>query len=231
MGANSGITTTRVKSTQFVRLSVVALTGSTKAIASFGTQMDFSVVSAEEPKIANVHEDITYVTEKMTGGDTVKSVENNDAYIASTGVSVPLSDNADSIKFSIGISYSDYLTLKAVWKDTTKRITVCVGYGRVAAAPQANPGFHFIIGKPLGDLIFTGGEVIGTVEIEIAGGEAYSVGVGGAVTDYNTAMEGIVAFINPNTTDITVPAIPAGSTGLEEYDELLAGKIVNVATG
>jgi len=215
-----------IKGAQFARLVPVNLTASTKIIASFGTAMDFPVIDMEHPKIANIHEDLTYITKKLTGGDTLKHAENQNAYYAADGSSAPKSDNADSIKVAIGLSYADFLTLKGIWKDDDKRLAACIGYGRIASA-ETVPAYFFIIGTPLGDLEWDSTEDINTIEIEVKGGEIYTAGGAGAVSDFNTAMAGAVTLLDTST--LTVPSVGTGS-GDSTYTDMLAGKIGVVAS-
>jgi len=210
-----------VKGAQMVRLSIASLTAGTKVIASYGTAMNFPIVGSEHPKFANVHEDLTYISKKLSGGDTLKHVENSNAYLAASGDAAPKSDNSDSIKFSIAMHYTDFKALKAVWKDTDKRIACAVGYGRIASA-ETVPGYLFIIGKPLGDLEWDSTEDIQTIDIEIKGGEVYTAGAAGAVSHFNTAMSGNFTLLNAAT--LPVPSLSAATASVE-YSDLLGGKI------
>ena len=56
-----------VKGAQFVRFVPVNMASATsKAISSYGTALDLTVVEMEHPKIANVHTTPSFISKKLT---------------------------------------------------------------------------------------------------------------------------------------------------------------------
>jgi len=208
-----------IQGTQFVRFVPVTLTDATgKEIDSFGTAIDFIVVETEHPKFANVHEETTFVSKVLSGGDTLKHPESTNAFLAATGNSTSKTDNYDSIKVMVGLGYDDFVSLKEVITTNTKIASICIGYGRPADGGTM-PAYLFIIGKMVGDLEWDSTQDINTVEFTVEGSVTYTAGGSAAYTDYNTAMSGNITLLDGST----VYPIPEIETA--DYTEILSGTL------
>jgi hypothetical protein len=219
-----------VRAAQFVRLMPVTLSANTTTISTFGTPMDFPIVDSEHPKKANLHEKTEYNTRVLSGGDTLKHPKNSAAFNAADGSVAAKSDNADSLKVSIGISYAHYQSLKTVFDDNDMRMAACIGYGRIANGGTI-PAYLYIMGKPLGDLEWDLKDDFAFFELTIEGGEVLSAG-SKTVSDFNTAMktgsgtgDGVTLL---DQTTVHIPAL-VNSTTSSEWDDLLAGKLVDAS--
>jgi len=214
-----------IRGAQFVRFVPVTMASATsKVITSFGTAVDLLEVEMEHPKFANIHTSPSYITKKLSGGDTIKNPENTNAYLAADGSSVSKDDNFDSVKFSASLGYADFKAMKAIFKNPAMRAAVCIGFSVQADTGDA-PGFLFVMGKALGDLEGDFKEDIITYEITVEGSEVLTHAAG--VTNFNTKMAGTVTLID-GSSEWIIPGVPATASTSDEWDDLLAGKLIIV---
>lgn len=207
------------------RISPCTLTtGSEKEIASYGSALDFIIVSGQKVSIAGpASKEYAAIetTRNVTIEHTLTKRKANEA-------GNPKSSGGDDDKLTLTVAVPpEHMTslISIVRNGTPCGIVI----GEALDESGALTGYYYFHGRIEGNLEMDFTNEIQTVELTFSGGEAFTYDDSTDVDEFNTALTGASSTITPAGLDTEVYAITIPDLATSDETNLLSGNLLRKA--